>query len=176
MAMMVARQRAAHQMLAMIWENASMKRSRSPASCCSYPRVRCLICRCLISPSAAGCASPNSRPISPGCRQQLFAMKNGLRQATTRVHRRSILSRARARSRRSDVSQNQSSRSCGMRDCSRLSCSSSSSSHGSEGSGGWSLFTCRHWDEQCPRLCRMRTADYPAAKCRSRKDSRGNKG
>jgi len=27
MAMMVARQRAAHQMLSMIWENASMKRS-----------------------------------------------------------------------------------------------------------------------------------------------------
>jgi hypothetical protein len=27
MAMMVARQRAAHQMLAMIWENARMKRS-----------------------------------------------------------------------------------------------------------------------------------------------------
>ena len=38
-----------------------------------------------------GRASPNSRPIFPGCRQQLFAMKNGLRQATTRVHKRSIL-------------------------------------------------------------------------------------
>ena len=85
------------------------------------------------------------------CQHAAVAGDNWISQARYNFERK--FSHLRVGSRRSDVSQNQSSRSCGVRHGSRLSCSSRSSSQGSNGTGGWSLLTCRYGDERCRWLC-----------------------